>query len=317
MASATVHKIAGQLPLKPFFEPIVMNRRGRSIPGPLRITLFNALGAARLDGIAACLARPPLDRSSIILLCESDWGTARSGNLKTAAELAARLEMSFAYVPEFGIPTSGRGHNSFLGNAILSTAPLEEVSAVAMPLPSPEMASPVLRYRVGLPAGLVARARFDGIDLAIGVVHLSSHCDPGSRDQQMAAYLAAFPAGGPAILGGDLNTTTTELTTGRAFLRTCATMMVNPGRFRAPISYEPLFERIAAAGLRIDGVNAIGRPTFTFVRLIPPIFRPKLDWIAVREVEPVDGTAAVIPARRTFFSRRVSDHDFVTAEVRL
>ena len=309
---------AGARPvLKPFFEPTVFNRPARSIAGALRVTLFNARGTVEVERIARCLSQPPLNNSSIILLCESDWGTHRSGRRETARELADLLQMSFVHVGEFGLPLKDGGYESFLGNAILSVTPLEEIRAVAIPLPSVERANPILHKRVGLPTGLICRFRAGKRDLTAGLVHLASHCDPESRDLQMAAYLEQFPSAGPAIFGGDLNTTTTDLLSGRAYLKTFGRMLVAPWRFHSPQRYEPLFQRLAAAGLEIDGVNRMGKPTFTFGRIVPPIFRPKLDWLAVRGVEPVRGSAAVIPARPSFFSRRVSDHDFVTAEVQI
>lgn len=308
---------AGQFSLAPAFKPIVSNRAERHLPGPLRVTLFNARGGVHLEGIAACLARPPLNRSSIILLCESDWGTERTDRREIASELAERLQMSFAYVPEFGRPAGDGTHQSFFGNAILSTVPLENVRAVAMPLPAPEMVSRVLRRRVGLPAGLIVRARFGGRDVTFGVAHLASHCDPFERERQMATYMAEFPPHGPAIFGGDLNTTTTELMTMGALLRTCARMLITPWRFHSPQRYEPLFERIFERGLTIEGVNVPRRPTFTFSRAVPTMFRPKLDWIATRGLRSVPRSAAVISARPSFFSARVSDHDFVTVELEL
>jgi endonuclease/exonuclease/phosphatase family metal-dependent hydrolase len=303
--------------LKPFFEPTIVNRPPRSIPGPLRVTLFNAHGAIEIENIAECLSRPPLSTSSIVLLCESDWGTHRSGRRETARELADLLQMSFVHVGEFGLPQKDGGHGSLLGNAMLSVVPLEDVRAVAIPMLSVERANPILHRRVGLPTGIVCRLRFGQRVLTVGVVHLSSHCDPIARDDQMAAYLAQFPAEGPAILGGDLNTTTTDLLSGRAYLRTAARMLVTPWRFHSPQRYEPLFQRLAAAGLEIDGVNRMRKPTFTFGRIIPPLFRPKLDWLAARGLKPVRRSAAVIPARQSFFSHRVSDHDFVTVELEL
>jgi len=47
------------------------------------------------------------------------------------------------------------------------------------------------------------------------------------------------------------------------------------------------------------------------------MFRPKLDWIATRGLKFVPRSAVVIPARRSFFSGRLSDHDFVTVELEL
>jgi endonuclease/exonuclease/phosphatase family metal-dependent hydrolase len=301
--------------LKPPFPPIIVNRPARPVPGPLRVTLFNARGGVYLEGIGDCLSRPPLGQSSLMLLCESDWGTKRSGEREVAAELARRLNMSFAYVPEFGIPQTDGTHKSFLGNAILSTVPLSEVRAVALPRPLPERANSLLRQRVGLNTALIAKARFRHQDVTIGVLHLASHCDPQARDQQMATYLASFPQAGPAVIGGDLNTTTTVLQSDRDILRTFVQVFLRPSRFHRPQRYEPLFRRLSAAGLRVDDVNLMGKPTFTFTRAIPPRYRPKLDWFAVRGLKGVPGSAAVLPARQSLFSSRLSDHDFVTVEL--
>jgi endonuclease/exonuclease/phosphatase family metal-dependent hydrolase len=250
-----------------------------------------------------------------VLLCESDWGTKRTDEREVAAELARRLNMSFAYVPEFGIPQADGTHKSFLGNAILSTVPLTEVRAVALPRPLPERRNPLLRRRVGLNTALITKARFRHQEITVGVLHLASHCNPQARDQQMATYLAAFPKAGPAIVGGDLNTTTTVLQNGRDFLRTFVRVFLKPSRFQAPQPYEPLFKRLSAAGLSIDEVNVMGKPTFTFTRVIPPRYRPKLDWFAVRAIKAVPASSAVLPARRSVFSSRLSDHDFVTVEL--
>jgi hypothetical protein len=45
--------------------------------------------------------------------------------------------------------------------------------------------------------------------------------------------------------------------------------------------------------------------------------RPKLDWLAVRELRPIAGTAAVVPPRSPILMRRASDHDFVTVDLEL
>ena len=223
--------------------------------------------------------------------------------------------MSFAYVPEFGIPQADGTHKSFLGNAILCAAPLSEVRAVALPRPLPERGSSLLRHRVGLNTGLIAKARFGHQEVTVGVLHLASHCNPQARDEQMATYLAAFPKRGPAIIGSDLNTTTTVLQSGRDFLRTCVRVLLRPSRFHTPQPYEPLFKRLSRAGLKIDDVNVMGKPTFTFTRVIPARYRPKLDWFAVRGLKAVPGSPAVLPARRSVLSSRLSDHDFVTVEL--
>jgi hypothetical protein len=92
-------------------------------------------------------------------------------------------------------------------------------------------------------------------------------------------------------------------------------MLLNSRRFRHPIPHEPLFGRLAQAGFEVESANAEGRATFTFSRLIPPWLRPRLDWIALRDLRPLPGTAAVIPARTGLLSPRVSDHDFIVVDL--
>lgn len=130
----------------------------------------------------------------------------------------------------------------------------------------------------------------------------------------MAALLGELPSGGQIVLGGDFNTTTIALGTPGGFIAAAARMLLNPRRFRSPARHEPLFARLASAQFQTGGANAEGVPTFTFTRLIPPFLRPKLDWIALRGLAPVDGSARVLPARPSLFAPRVSDHDFVMVD---
>jgi hypothetical protein len=50
---------------------------------------------------------------------------------------------------------------------------------------------------------------------------------------------------------------------------------------------------------------------------VPRWSRPKLDWIGLRGLEAVRGSAAVVAAKTGVFGRRISDHDFVMCEVRV
>jgi endonuclease/exonuclease/phosphatase family metal-dependent hydrolase len=239
-----------------------------------------------------------------------------------ATELAEAFEMSCAYVREFGPRPPGIESEivSYMGNAILSAAPFEEVGAVAMHKPPTPMAWPRRMRdwsRVGMPTGLVTRVKFGGEELTVGVAHLHSRCTPAERARQMATYLESFPAAGRAIFGGDLNTTTTELSSRAMMLATARQMIANPARFRAPEAYEPLFDHLRERGLEIEGANVANRGTFTFSGLIPRSMRPKLDWLAVRELRPIAGTAAVVTPRSPILLRRASDHDFVTVDLEL
>jgi endonuclease/exonuclease/phosphatase family metal-dependent hydrolase len=171
--------------------------------------------------------------------------------------------------------------------------------------------------RVGTPTGLVTKIKFGGEAITVGVTHLHSRCTPAERARQMATYLESFPAAGRAIFGGDLNTTTTELSSRALMWATLRQIIANPGRFRAPQAYEPLFEHLEQHGLEIDGANVPNRSTFTFSGLIPRAMRPKLDWLAVRELRPIAGTAAVVTPRSSILARRVSDHDFIVVDLEL
>jgi endonuclease/exonuclease/phosphatase family metal-dependent hydrolase len=300
--------------------PIVVNRPGRAARPPVRIVVFNAKTGRNFDGIVACLKRPPLSEASAILFCEVDWQMRRSRGRRVAAELADALGMSFAYIPEFG---RNRSHNVedgvSMGNAILCAEPFEEVHGIAIPRPRIHGRVSRIGRRganlLGTHGGLVAHARFAGHRLALGVLHLHSRCSPAERERQMAAYLEEFPRDCPAVFGGDLNTTTMELTSGPQLLETAMRMLLTPGRFRAPEVHEPLFERIEAHGFRTHESNVPHKSTFTFLRAIPPQLRPKLDWIAMRGMRPVAGSARVVPARYSFFGPRVSDHDFVMVDL--
>jgi endonuclease/exonuclease/phosphatase family metal-dependent hydrolase len=309
--------VADHAPLGP---PIVVNRTGRAVRPPVRIVVFNAMTGRHFDGIAACLKRPPLSEAAAILFCEVDWQMRRSGGHRVAAELADALGMSFAYVPEFGRKRSNNVEEGVsMGNAILCAEPFEQVHAIAIPRPRIRGRLSRMRRRgtdlLGTHGGLVAHARFAGHRLALGVLHLHSRCSPAERERQMAAYLENFPRDCPAVFGGDLNTTTMELATGPQLLETAMRMLLTPQRFRAPEVHEPLFGRIEAHGFLTHEANVPYKSTFTFHCAIPPQLRPKLDWIAMRGVRPVAGSARVIPARYSFFGPRVSDHDFVMVDI--
>lgn len=301
------------------FDPIVRNRPASGRPARLKVVAFNAAGGGHLDAIAELLSRPPLAGASAIFLCEMDWRLTRSGNRELAAELADRLKMSFAFQPVLGFARPGAEAKSFSGSAILCVEPLGEVR----PLPIPATyeltigrfrGSPRNYRRIFAPVGLAAEIRLRGERVVLALAHLESHTDPGGRERQMRALLSGLPPDGRAILAGDLNTTTTLLGYRSAPLQVLRLMVVEPLRFRDPQHYEPLFQRLREAGFATAGANVPLKPTFTFTRLIPPLMRPKLDWIAARGLEPAAGSAAVVPVRLSIAARRISDHDAIVCD---
>jgi endonuclease/exonuclease/phosphatase family metal-dependent hydrolase len=310
-------RAAAEAPLDPGgyrFTPIVVNRPARPARTLLKVVAFNAQSGRHPRAIAERLRQPPLAGADLVLISEADWRMRRSGRHEVAAELAAELGMSFIYVQEFGVPRAGEEISSFLGNAILSSRPLSDVRVIRLPN---LFLRPKIRRLVGAPAGVVARINVNGRAIAVGMAHLNSRWDPGGRESQMRQYLAGFPPGLPAIFGGDLNTTTVDLRGPRAFQTAALKFLRQPKRLRLPQLWEPLFARLAEAGFSIDGANQPGKPTFTFFRAMPPFMRPKLDWIALRELKSIAGSAAVVPARLWFSGPRISDHDFIVCDVRI
>jgi endonuclease/exonuclease/phosphatase family metal-dependent hydrolase len=295
------------------FDPIVVNRPARAARPALKVVAFNAHGGRSFDGILRCLRRAPLADADLILLSEADWGLRRSARREIASELAAKLHMSFAYLGEFGFRRGESDIYAFTGNAILSSHPLADVRGV--PLPNVRLNWRIRRL-VGAPAGLTATITVNHRRITVGVVHMNSRWHPEGRAHQMAEFLAALPSEGPALVGGDWNTTTLDLGSSSALFTEGWRLLLQPARLRTPERYEPLFDRLAQAGFEVRDVNVARKPTFTFSRAIPRILRPKLDWIAHRELRPVPNTAAIIRAQPSILSARVSDHDFVTCEVR-
>ena len=293
------------------FKPITVNVPPSRRRPTLKAVVFNAAGGRYFSEIVERLRRPPLQDADVIFLCEADWRLGRSNGREFAADLAKELGMSFTFIAEFGTPLSLGEPQGFVGNAILSTQPLDYVYAV--PLPSLHINRRLLRL-VGSPCGLVAKANFNGRSISLGVAHLNSRIDPVGRDQQMTAYLANFPAQGAAIIGGDFNTTTLSLRSWNEVLKSVKCLVMQPWRLRRPETLEPLFQRLAEAKFKLRDANVLGKSTFTFSGMIPPLIRPKLDWIAPRMLKAVPRSAAVVRAHSVPFARRISDHDFVVCD---
>lgn len=303
------------------FAPIVVNRPAQRLAGPFKVVAFNACGGRDPAAVAARLKQPPLAGAAVILLSELDWGLRRSGGRRTAADLAESLSMSFAYSPEFAFRRQQGEFKSFFGNAILSAAPLEGVRVVPLPMlhdwtKKKMWGTAAGTVRVGRRGGVVADVKLCGRALTLALAHLENRATPAGRAQQMRQFLGSLPPVGAAIIGGDLNTTTVDLRDWRDCAATLARLAIEPRRLRRPQLYEPLFEVLDQAGFRYDDANQPLESTFTPAGLIPPFMRPKLDWIALRELKAIPGSARVVRASQGWF-KRLSDHDFIVCAFEL
>ncbi len=303
----------------PRFEPIARNRPSKGIGARFKVVVFNARGGKYLDAIVGRLSRPPLAGAGVILLCELDWRLKRSGMREVAAGLAARLSMSFAFAPEYGFPQPD-GMTSFLGNAILSAEPLSEVRAV--PITSlydwtRRRPGDVKDVRaIGARTALIAAISLGRTRVTLGVTHLERLTNPAGRATQMADLIAAIPTDGPAVIGGDFNTATIDLSRPREFARLAFRLLREPRRLQRSEAYEPLFAQLIRAGFTFEGANLPLVPTFTPAAPVPRFIRPKLDWVAARGLRPLPDSAWVVCATRSW-SRRISDHDFIACDLEL
>jgi len=285
----------------------------------LKVVAFNARGGKHLEAIVEHLSRPPLAKAGVILLCELDWRLRRSGMRKVADDLAERLSMSYAFAPEFGFPRRD-GITSFLGNAILSAEPLIDVKAV----PMTSLYDWTRRHpgnvrdvrAIGARNALIAAIDVGRTRVTLGVIHLERLASPSGRALQMGDMIAAMPKDGPAIIGGDFNTTSADLRRPQGIARLALAMLREPRRLRRPDVYEPLFDKLKGVGFSFDGANVPLAPTFKLATMMPRFIRPKLDWIAVRQLKPTPGSARVVGAIRRW-ARSASDHDFITCDLEL
>ncbi|HZP45307.1 MAG TPA: hypothetical protein VFB15_06645 [Candidatus Binataceae bacterium] len=296
----------------PQFDPIIVNRRRRPCGRAIKVVQFNARGGVKVEGIIRCLRRPPLAGADVIMLCEAAWRHPYSGYREFAREVADALEMSFVYLPQFK-PREPRDPATSLGSALLCGQPFADVRGI--PLPTRPL-QPRVRRMIGGPAGLAARAMFGNKSIWLGVIHLNSRWTPAGRATQMAAFLAGCPSG-PMVIGGDFNSTTLGLSGPGAFRKAALTFVREPRRLSNPVPWEPAFELLREAGFTLDQANVAGKRTFTFSRFLPPPLRPNLDWLMLRGMSAVNGSAKVVRAQPSLLSPRVSDHDFILCEVEL
>ena len=180
----------------------------------LRIVSWNIDHGSNLDVICSELQKNPAD---LFLFQEVDQNAARSGQQDVAAELARRLGMHFTYAPEFEELSQENGRPAFIGQATLTRLPIlksrvlhfQKQSGFWKPrgwLPS---SLPLMQRRLGGRVALVTELEFAGRRMVVYNAHLESRSTgpiQAAQIDEILADLKQYPAGTPAILGGDLNT---------------------------------------------------------------------------------------------------------------
>lgn len=306
-------------PAEPF-EPIVVNRHGRRLNSPFKVVAFNAKGLAHPEAVAQRLRQPAMADAAVVLLSEADWGLSRSRGRQSVKELAELLGMSFAFAPEFAFRRYHDDFTAFFGNAILATSPLEKVRVVALPMfhdytKRRRWRVPPKTLKLAKRAAVAAEINLGGRMVTVALAHLENRVAPSGRARQISQFLGAVPSDGPAMLGGDFNTTTLDVNDRYQCAATLVRLLIEPLRLRSPQRYEPLFGVLEHAGFEYRDSNAPLATTFTPTGLLPRFLRAKLDWIFLRKLKAISGSARVVAARNGL--RRFSDHDFVVCEFTL
>jgi endonuclease/exonuclease/phosphatase family metal-dependent hydrolase len=289
---------------------------------PLRIVAFNAERGRHLDGCVDLLAGVDPD---VVLLSEVDRGMARSDQRDVAHELGSRLDMASAFAVEFvelgpGGPeeaarVGGRANHAGLhGGAVLSRFPVVEVAVLRLELDGlwygPRPAGVPVEPRIGGRMAVLAVLDTAGGEIVVAAPHLESHGDPAGRADQLAALLDAVDElrpGAPAVIGGDLNTSTLGSGHFAAVDVLAGALDDGPDRFLHPRRWEPLFATAEARGYGWAADRGVA--TARVARELPPTMT--LDWFLTRKVG--HGPARVIPAV-TADGAVVSDHELIALD---
>jgi endonuclease/exonuclease/phosphatase family metal-dependent hydrolase len=322
-----------------------------------RFLAWNLERGIEYEGQLAVLKQHPyLVSSDVLLLTETDVGMARSGNRAIAQDLARELGMCCAFVPCYlnlakgaGIENDSAGENEYglHGNAILSRYPIRRVRPVHLTNGKDKMAG--REKRLGRQTALAAEIEFPNLTTTAVSVHLDAQSSQRHRRDQMAEILDALPAAGPAIVGGDWNTTTYN--SSRAFRAIMGFWLrvfmgvdnVIDNHYLHPYNRfeKGLFALLESRGFDYRRCNRLGERTtsydvddvktyknlrewvpawcFAFVRWALrnhdgkcPL---KIDWFATRGIDAAD--PLVLHEFREGRTRPLSDHDAIGVDVQV
>ena len=284
-----------------------------------------------------------------------DVGLGRSGNRNVARELAEARGMSYAFgvsylalTDDFGDDAAGFENTLALsGAAILSRHPIRRVENVDLPELRDKFHS--TQKRLGKKRALLAEIALPDGPLAVAACHLDSNASPPQRARQLGGVLDSIDRSGVAraLVGGDLNTSTYDVSSTLALARDLLHKLVITG-FRATVDqyltpeklYErPVFDLLRARAFAVDAFNDRALGTYFYdltdpyilnrsqklvghmlTRLLVRLLRPwkgcvpaRLDWFAGRNLTPV--AAAVERPRAAADGRPLSDHSAVIVDV--
>lgn len=191
----------------------------RTAGEPIRAVAWNIERGICLDPIIQLLQQHPmLAGADLLLLSELDWGMARTANRFVAREIAAALQMNYAFAPCYialskgaGIEKQAGGDNaeSLHGNALLSRFPMRGVHSLALPNGKDKMKG--AEKRLGSQRAVIADIQHPLGPFRAVSLHLDAHSSQRHRCTQFAMlldHLEQLQPRLPVLIGGDWNTTT-------------------------------------------------------------------------------------------------------------
>lgn len=320
----------------------------------VRITSWNIERGMQLEGVIdAIQTHPELCKTDVFIFTEVDSGMGRSGNVHVAKEICERLNMFGVYVPCYFNLDQGNGAEAAMskgmntmglqGNAIVCRYPIGDVKAVLLPNTKDHLRGN--ERQIGNEYAIVAEIRhpikpFDAI-----CAHLAAHSSRAQRVKQMQQIAQVMKdRQGPAILGGDFNTSTYNSNKAwRAILSFWRRVLMGNAithHYPYPENYfeKKLFKTMEKVGFKLDEYNVKGGCTLhydfndPFFRLSLSDWLPqwcfhfidwalkphngkcsfKLDWLLGRDLTPTH-TAIIQDLPKN--PNRLSDHDPILVDI--
>jgi len=181
----------------------------------IHVVNWNIDRGTHFDQIAAALER---ENPDLCFLQEVDLTARRSGGRNVSEELARRLQLNYAFAPEFQELSQGTTEQpSFQGEAILTRLPMHNVRILRFKEQSgfwqphaylPNL--PIMQRRLGGRIALVAELELaNGGMMVVYNAHLESRSFGHIQAVQLDEILEdakRYPENTPIVLAGDLNT---------------------------------------------------------------------------------------------------------------
>ncbi|MCR4281784.1 MAG: endonuclease/exonuclease/phosphatase family protein [Bauldia sp.] len=290
-----------------------------------RIVFWNA---ERLKYLAPSIAMLGKAAADAYVLCELDFGMARSGNIHTTADLARALNAGHVFAVEFvelGLGDArernwhkGKKNAAGLhGAGLVSARPLLRPRLVRLETSGRWFDGAFGERRVGGRIAVMAEIVIADQPVLLVSVHYESHTGPQDRLTQTRLLLEAIDhhaPGQPVLIGGDFNTNTMDRSDHERPALIKAALERDPKRLDLPIAHEPMFEELRTWGYRWEEYNVMGaRTQRTRPDGTPAEPLGRIDWFFARGLDCSD--PAVIPAV-DLGGVAISDHEALAVTIR-